>query len=392
MRDTVVASLKNWRLPIPAALKKDFLQYQYEHNANFMLLITVIGHLAFYAYAVADYLLVPEIFQWSIVSRTLFLGILLPINIYLIRRVRNITLLELVFSICLMGATIMWLGFLLPRAHNEVVHTYAYAAIIFVVVLNLVIRSNYWLAVIISLLHTVATLYFVYLLDHGEWQALFVYSIVYLPVLYFSLFISWHNTHTSRRLFLHSVIEMLDRTELEVANAKLSQLAHTDALTNLPNRTLFDDRAQQAIVKAKRDHKRFALMFIDLDHFKPVNDTYGHAAGDRLLQQVAKRMTGCVRGSDTVARIGGDEFEVLLPGTERLEDALLVAGKIREALAQPFELDGIRLNISSSIGVALFPAHGDNLIELGKHADDALYRAKARGRNRVEAAEPTLAG
>lgn len=386
MRDLVVTSLRNWRLPIPPALKEDFLQYQYRQNANFMLLITIIGHVAFYSYAFADYLLVPEVFHWSIILRTLFLGILLPINIYLIRKVRNLAFLELVFSICLMAATIMWLGLLLPRAQSEIVHTYAYAAIIFIVVLNMLIRSSYWLAVIISLLHTIATLYFVYLLNHGEWQAIFVYSIVYLPVLYFSLFISWHNTHTARRLFLHSVIEELDRTELEVANCKLSTLAHTDSLTGVPNRMLFDDRVRQAIAKAKRDEGRLALMFIDLDRFKPVNDTYGHAVGDRLLQEVAKRMAGCVRESDTVARIGGDEFEVLLPGIEKNDDAMTVANKVRDILAQPFELDGIRLAISSSIGVAIFPEHGSNAIELGKSADDALYRAKDLGRNRVEMA------
>jgi len=386
MRDHINASLRNWRLPIPPALKEDFLQYQYRQNAKFMLLITFIGHFAFYSYAFADYLLVPEVFHWSIISRTLFLAILLPFNIYLIRKVRNISLLEVVFSVSLMLATVLWLGILLPRAHSEVVHTYAYASIIFVVVLNLVIRSNYWLAVAISLSHTAVTMYFVYLLDHGESEAIFVYSIVYFPVLYFSLFISWHNTHTARRLFLHSVIEELDRTELEVANCKLSTLAHTDALTGVPNRTLFDDRVRQAIAKEKRDGGRLALIFVDLDRFKPVNDTYGHATGDRLLQEVAKRMVGCVRESDTVARIGGDEFEVLLPEIEKIDDAAVVANKVRDVLARPFELGEIRLELSSSIGVAIYPEHGSNAIDLGKSADDALYRAKDKGRNRVEMA------
>ncbi len=386
MRDLVNASLSNWRLPIPPALRKDFLRHQYRQNVNFMLLITVIGHLAFYSYAIADYLLVPEIFDWSFTLRTLFIGILLPLNLYLIRKVQDITFLELVFSASLMLATVLWLGVLLPRAQNEIIHFYVYASIIFVVVLNLVIRSNYWLAVAISLLHTVVTLFFVYQLNHGEWEAIFVYSIVYLPVLYFSLFISWHNTHNARRLFLLSVAESLDKAELEDANRKLSLLAHTDSLTGLPNRVLFDDRLRQAIIKAKRDNGKLALMFIDLDNFKPVNDTYGHAVGDLLLQEVSSRMVGCVRESDTVARIGGDEFEVLVPDIEKTGDALLVADKMREALARPFEVNGIRLHISSSIGVAIYPEHGGNGIDLGKSADAALYRAKNGGRNRVETA------
>lgn len=384
MRDLINVSLKNWRLPIPPALRAKFLQYQYKQNAKFMLLITVIGHLAFYSYAIADYLLVPEIFERSIILRTLFIGVLLPLNIYLIRKVKNITLLEAMYSICLMAATLLWLGTLLPRAHSEVVHTYAYASIIFVVVLNIVIRSNYWLAVSISLLHTFVTLYFVYRLDHADREAIFVYSIVYLPVLYFSLFISWHNTRTARELFLLSVIEELDKNELEEVNRKLTILSHTDALTGMPNRSLFDDRLQQAIAKARRDKAHLALLFIDLDHFKEVNDTYGHTVGDRLLQEVAKRMISCVRESDTVARIGGDEFEVLLPDTEKVDDAMTVANKMREALAQPFDLDELRVHISSSIGIAVFPEHGSNPIELCKNADDALYSAKNQGRDRIE--------
>ncbi len=383
MRDLIDASLKNWRLPIPAELKQDFLLFQYRQNANFMVLITIIGHFAFYSYAIADYLLVPEIFDGSIILRTLFIGILLPANIYLIRKSRNITLLELVFSASLMGATVLWLGVLLPRTQSDIVHTYVYASIIFVVVLNMVVRSNYWLAVFISLLHTVVTFHFVYLLDHAEWEAIFVYSIVYLPVLYFSLFISWHNTRSSRKLFLLSRVEELDKEELEEANRKLIELSHTDVLTGLPNRALFGDRLQQAIIKARRNRSLLGLLFIDLDHFKPVNDTYGHAVGDELLQQVASRMVSCVRESDTVARIGGDEFEVLLPRVEAPRDAALVASKIRDVLAQPFELDGITVKVSASIGIAIFPQHGADSVELSRNADMALYRAKELGRDRA---------
>ncbi len=384
MRDLINASLKNWRLPIPPALKRDFLQYQYRQNANFMQLITVIGHLAFYSYAIADYLLVPEIFDWSITLRTLFIGILLPPNIYLIRKVQNVSLLETVFSASLMMATVLWLGVLLPRTQSEVVHTYIYASIIFVVVLNIVIRSNYWLAVVISLLHTFVTLYFVYLLDHGNGEAIFVYSIVYLPVLYFSLFISWHNTRAARRLFLLSTIEDMDRTELEEANRKLTVLSLTDPLTGVPNRSLFDDRLQQAIAKARLDKTRLALLFIDLDQFKQVNDTYGHATGDLLLKKAATLMVDCVRESDTVARIGGDEFEILLPSIESAQDALVVANKVHDVLTQRVKLDGIEVNLSASIGVAIFPEHGSNPVELCKNADDALYSAKNKGRDRVE--------
>ena len=130
-------------------------------------------------------------------------------------------------------------------------------------------------------------------------------------------------------------------------------------------------------------HEHFGLMFIDLDKFKPINDNYGHAVGDLLLKEAAQRMQNCVRESDTVARVGGDEFVVLLASLTQDHDAHEVAEKIRHALNLPFEISGHTLNISSSIGIALYPAHGDNEKELVKHADLAMYYAKENGRNNV---------
>ncbi len=136
--------------------------------------------------------------------------------------------------------------------------------------------------------------------------------------------------------------------------------------------------------QARRDKTRLALMYLDLDKFKPINDRLGHAIGDQLLQEVAKRMQGCTRDADTVARIGGDEFVVLLPVIESEKDALLVAEKIRFALNQPFEIAGQNLNISSSSGIAIYPGHGANENELTGNADIAMYHAKEGGRNNVK--------
>lgn len=174
-----------------------------------------------------------------------------------------------------------------------------------------------------------------------------------------------------------------DITERKNAEEKIRHLAHYDALTDLPNRTLFSDRLKQAIAIAKRDGKEMALMFIDLDKFKPINDELGHHVGDLLLAEAAKRMQACVRESDTVARIGGDEFVVLLPIVESEQNAFLVAEKIRHALNQPFMLLGQSLNISSSTGIAIYPEHGSDETQLIKSADSAMYHAKESGRNRV---------
>lgn len=176
-----------------------------------------------------------------------------------------------------------------------------------------------------------------------------------------------------------------DITERKIMEDRLLRMAQFDPLTNLPNRALFRDRLQHAIALAKRDMTHIALIFIDLDHFKPVNDTLGHHVGDLLLQAVSKRIQDCMRESDTVGRLGGDEFVILLPTIQETHDAVIVAEKIRHALNQPFDLPGYPcLHISSSAGIAIYPDHGADDIQLSKNADDAMYQAKAQGRNKVQ--------
>ena len=185
----------------------------------------------------------------------------------------------------------------------------------------------------------------------------------------------------------HYVAVFSDISERKAAEGRMRHLAHYDILTDLPNRTLLSDRLQQALAKAKRDrdgHPHLALMFVDLDKFKPVNDDYGHNVGDMLLKEVAQRLLRCVRESDTVARIGGDEFVVLLPSIEAKEDALLVGEKILETLQLPFDLAGHRHRVSASIGIAVYPEHGSDDKSLLKSADIAMYNAKAAGRSNVQ--------
>jgi diguanylate cyclase (GGDEF)-like protein/PAS domain S-box-containing protein len=175
-----------------------------------------------------------------------------------------------------------------------------------------------------------------------------------------------------------------DITGRKAIEDRMAHMAQHDTLTGLPNRALFDDRLKQAIVQANRSRGRLALLYVDLDHFKPVNDTLGHAVGDVLLKAVAQRMHDSVRASDTVARIGGDEFVVLLPNVHDAADALAVAEKIRHALNQSFEIvAGQTVHISSSTGVAIYPDHGSDEIALSKNADMAMYRSKQQGRDKV---------
>lgn len=184
--------------------------------------------------------------------------------------------------------------------------------------------------------------------------------------------------------FFRRICIFSDITDKKAAENKLQHLASHDTLTGLPNRLLFRDRLQQALAFAQRENNLLALMYVDLDHFKPVNDNLGHMVGDKLLRAVAERMQAGVRESDTVARIGGDEFVVLLPNVKSASDTFAIAEKIRKALVEPFELEGNIINISASIGIAIYPDDGGTEQELSQHADRAMYLAKQRGRNTIE--------
>jgi diguanylate cyclase len=172
------------------------------------------------------------------------------------------------------------------------------------------------------------------------------------------------------------------------AKLRIEQLAHFDMVTGLPNRVLLADRLEREIVRSRRSSQRFAVLLFDLDGFKAVNDTWGHAAGDRVLALVGERVRCCLRASDTVGRLGGDEFLVILPETV-LEGAIAVAEKLRVALLAPYPFGKTQANLSASIGLSLFPDHGCDSETMQHAADTALYRAKQEGKNRTAVARET---
>lgn len=186
--------------------------------------------------------------------------------------------------------------------------------------------------------------------------------------------------------------ELLQYVSTQVAAAverqqmlsRLQFMAQYDQLTQLPNRALLYDRLHIALARARRDKAQLSLLFLDLDSFKQVNDTFGHAVGDQLLQLVAERLRGCIRGSDTVARLGGDEFVVLLEDFHTPDHAVIAAEKIRLALNQAFDLNGHSQLVLPSIGVAIYPQHGVDAQQLLQHADNAMYLAKKSGGNRFQ--------
>lgn len=170
--------------------------------------------------------------------------------------------------------------------------------------------------------------------------------------------------------------------ERKRTHARLEYLAQHDQLTKLPNRALFLDRLQRALARARRDSIQLAVLYLDMDNFKQINDTFGHTTGDQLLREVAYRLTQCVRESDTVGRLGGDEFAILLDGISRQEDAATVADKILVTLSVPYTLEGETLISSPSVGIAVYPDHGEADVQLVRAADGAMYTAKRSGGKR----------
>jgi diguanylate cyclase (GGDEF)-like protein len=184
-----------------------------------------------------------------------------------------------------------------------------------------------------------------------------------------------------------SIRYAIERKRMEL---RVRRLAHFDGVTGLPNRTLFLDRLDRALAQARRGGRVLGVLFLDLDHFKAVNDSFGHAAGDRLLKGVADRLIQCLRGSDSVARLGGDEFAVILSEIARGEDASGVGQRLMDALRPPFRLEGHEVHVTVSTGASIFPNDGEDAESLLKNADTAMYRAKQEGRDGFQLYSPMM--
>jgi diguanylate cyclase (GGDEF)-like protein/PAS domain S-box-containing protein len=190
--------------------------------------------------------------------------------------------------------------------------------------------------------------------------------------------------HDGRGKITGAVMVFHDVSQARALAVRMAYLAQHDELSGLPNRTLLNDRLSQAMVAAQRHGKKLAVLFLDIDRFKHINDSLGHASGDRLLQAVARRLLACVRNSDTVSRQGGDEFVILLSEVSQAQDAAISAGKILLELSMPYRIDEHQVHVTVSIGIATYPGDGLETHALLKHADIAMYHAKQGGRNNYQ--------
>lgn len=194
----------------------------------------------------------------------------------------------------------------------------------------------------------------------------------------------------NERLVIATIEAQILNDEIEKSKVALSHLAYHDFLTNLPNRTQLHDRLAQAIAYAKRHTEKLAVLFLDLDRFKIVNDTLGHAIGDQLLQGVAQRLQSAIRSSDIVIRQGGDEFILVLSEVNQEETLALKVEEIREIITAPYSIEGHDLLIGATIGIAVFPQDGETAETLIRNADDAMYYAKESGRNKYQFFDPAI--
>lgn len=196
--------------------------------------------------------------------------------------------------------------------------------------------------------------------------------------------------HDRRGRVTGAVMVFHDVSTTRALSLRMSYLAQHDSLTDLPNRILLNDRLAQAVALAHRHRQQMAVLFLDVDRFKHINDSLGHDIGDRLLQSVAQRLRDCVRSSDTVSRLGGDEFVILLPDVAHAQDAAACAEKVLLALSRPFSIDHHNLQLTASIGIGSYPNDGRDADTLLKHADSAMYQAKDCGRNNYQFFEPEM--
>lgn len=362
---------------IPRQLKAEFYAFQKPRTFKYLLQVNLVAQFSYATYSVVDWFMLHDIGRLAIALKLLYASLMCLISCLIYKFGKSITFFDLMLPVSIIGAATLWFS-LLNLSHSEDMIIYQYASLVFIVLANLCVQTRFIPALYISLMITAVIYAGVYQVVNADWHQFLLFILIYNPILVFSLYISWTSTQKSRTLFLHSKLDEINRQALDI-------MAHTDALTGLNNRRQFLQLAQQHVQKDQEYQQPMCLIMFDVDHFKKINDEYGHTVGDQVLQRIATLSTQVMRSEHVLARFGGEEFIVLLPNTP-LEQAQKIAENLRQTMSQHvLNIDhNIKIRYTVSVGLAEFSLPYMDLHQVIDQADMALYRAKAYGRNQLQ--------
>lgn len=371
----VQKALKTLSAQIPKQYDHEYLEYQKDLKFTYLLQINLIAQMAYALYSIADWLVITDV-GLTILYKIIYTLFASAITIYLYKYHRKIELFDLVLPCSIIGAATLWF-YLINLSASPNVPIYIYSSLVFILLANLSMQVRFTPALIISFIITMVSLIGVYHAVKGSWEQFFLYLLSYVPVLVFSLVMSWGSTYKSRSIFLHHKLDSFNRQVLEL-------MAHTDTLTGINNRRYFERRAKSTIGNNTIDQQPIALLMFDVDHFKSINDNYGHDIGDVVLKKISDVCKTILRDQDLFARYGGEEFIALLHNTEE-DDAYVIAERLRQKIEQtPIIVQSFgSIYFTVSIGITMINCHNDTLHSAIKRADTALYSAKSTGRNLV---------
>lgn len=379
-RGVIEQALANQRAPIPDCFRQSYLDYQYYQQRHFLIQVNYIAQLVFLLYYFADLLVMPDMQLYSASFRIGLVMMVMGSCFYLIKYKKNVRLADMVLPVGTVFSIGLWVYMLMLSA-SPWRDNYLYASVIFILIANLCVQVSFKPAVYCSIMICLIAAFGAMMLMSAPQATIF--ALTFGPICLFSLYISWNNTLNGRRAFLRT---LLDEWYLN----NLNDLAHTDELTQLYNRRQFVYAAEHKIHEWPMPAATCLLMF-DVDHFKKINDNYGHDIGDQVLQIIANTARKEMRHHDILARFGGEEFIALIPETE-IADCLMIAERIRQSIAneQLYLKPDVKLKFTVSVGVTKLISPEQNLDELVKQADIALYQAKERGRNCVVRYEESM--
>ena len=375
-RMLIKKSLNGFLSPIPQQLWPDYLNHQTKRQTRFLFQINMLALLAFFSFGIADFYVLPDIGVLSLSLRAVSVGLFTLAAILFFKYCKNIEWLDLYLPYTTIVATSIWF-YLLCQSNSHDVLTFQYGSVIFIVLANIGVQVNFMASIVPSFLITCTTCLGVYFASGRSTHELFIFSCAYFPIVCFSMYIGWNSAYRNRQNYLHAKLDENNRMAL-------NQMAHTDALTTLHNRRYFEQLADQHLFKSRESNYPLYLLLLDVDHFKKINDTYGHDIGDEILKMMAKVAKSQIRQHDLLARFGGEEFIILLTDTTTRQAEEIAERICSEISKTPFKLNNEQdIHFTISIGFARFLPHCHDLRRLIKCADLALYTAKQQGRNRV---------